>query len=393
MTSLHTYYADLHIHIGRTNADEPVKISAARNLTFGNIAHEASARKGIHMIGIIDCHSPGVQQDIMQYLERGEMEEAAGGGVRYQNTVILLGCELEVRELGMAPAHLLVYMPSLESMLQFSSWLKPRMKNMQLSSQRLYSPVQELQEFVVSLGGVLVPAHIFTPYKSVLGSAASRIAELLDPQLTAGVELGLSADSLMAGYISELDSYTILTNSDAHSLAKIGREYNELKLASPCFHEFRQALSRSGGRGVIANYGLNPRLGKYHRTYCEKCGSVLDEEGAAISRCPLCGSHAVVRGVLDRILSIADRTVPRMPEHRPPYRNQVPLEYIPGLGPKTMNKLLERFGTEMNLLHHVSFGELCEAAGEEIARSIVQAREGTLLFESGGGGIYGKVKK
>jgi uncharacterized protein (TIGR00375 family) len=218
---------------------------------------------------------------------------------------------------------------------------------------------------------------------------------LLDLDGIAAVELGLSADSEMAGYISELDRYTYLTNSDAHSLAKIGREYNVLKLAEPSFEELGKALARVDGREVLANYGLNPRLGKYHRTYCADCSSILDESVTAVERCLDCGSKRIVRGVLDRILSIADREAgyPFVPENRPPYHYQVPLEYIPGLGPKKLQMLLDKFGTEMKLLHQASYEELEQAAGPEIAAYIVQAREDKLVLQVGGGGRYGKVTR
>lgn len=392
MSGLKPYYADLHIHIGRTERGEPVKISAADSLTFGNIAEEASERKGMDIVGIIDCQSPGVQRDMKQFLDSGEMEEIPGGGIRYRRTTIILGSEIEVRDPGMGAAHLLAYMPTLSVMEEFTGWLSRHMKNVQLSSQRLYVPARTLQQEIADRGGLLVPAHIFTPYKSLFGSATSRLENLLDPELVAGVELGLSADSEMAGYLSELDRYTFLTNSDAHSLPKIGREYNRLELAEASFAELRKALAREDGRGVSANYGLNPRLGKYHRTYCEACGCVLDERETAVERCLYCGSASIVRGVMDRIMSIADREKPHIPFHRPPYCYQVPLEYIPGLGRVTFGRLLARFGTEMNLLHQVSYEELAEAAGESIAAKIIQAREGTLRLETGGGGRYGKVK-
>jgi len=77
---MNAYYADLHIHIGRTEKGNPVKISGAHKLTFINIAHEASSRKGIEMIGIIDCHAPAVQAEISAYLDKGEIKELAGGG-------------------------------------------------------------------------------------------------------------------------------------------------------------------------------------------------------------------------------------------------------------------------------------------------------------------------
>ena len=369
-----------------------MKISAAKDLTFFNIAQEAAVRKGMEIIGIIDCHSPSVQDDIMTYLDRGEMKELEGGGIRYQDTTIMLGSEIEVREPGMGPAHLLAYMPNLKVMQGFTQWMKGHMKNVELSSQRIYVPARVLQEEVLGRGGILIPAHIFTPHKSVYGSASSKMEHLLDLKGISAVELGLSADSDMAGLISELDPFTFVTNSDAHSLGKIGREYNEMKLASPTYEELVKALHRQEERGIIANYGLNPRLGKYHRTYCSLCESVLDESETTVLRCADCGSNKIIRGVMDRILNLADREKAFLPSYRPPYHFQVPLEFIPGLGPRKLDQLLRRFGTEMNVLHRTTPDELASEIGEEVASYIVKARKGTLQLEVGGGGRYGKVK-
>lgn len=389
---LKEYYVDLHIHIGRTEKGQAVKISAANNLTFFNIAHEAANRKGMEMISIIDTHSPSVQEEIMMYLEKGDMVELEGGGIRYRDTSIILGSEIEVRDPGMGPAHLLAYMPTLKVMQEFTTWMKRYMKNVELSSQRIYVPARTLQEEVIGRGGILIPAHIFTPHKSVYGSAVSCMNDLLDVKQIPAVELGLSADSDMAGYISELDDFTYVTNSDAHSLAKIGREYNQIRLAAPTYEELVKALQRLEGRGVTANYGLNSRLGKYHRTYCSLCEAVLDDCDSAVERCVNCGSPKIVRGVMDRIMAIADRDQSYQPAHRPPYHFQIPLEYIPGLGSKKLEQLLNRFGTEMHVIHRATPEELAATVGEEIAAYIVKAREGSLTLEVGGGGKYGKVK-
>lgn len=83
-------------------------------------------------------------------------------------------------------------------------------------------------------------------------------------------------------------------------------------------------------------------------------------------------------GVFDRILSIADRGQPLVPDHRPPYHYQVPLEFIPGLGPAKMNALLAAFGTEMNILHGAGEAEIAAVAGTELAAQIVLARTGNL---------------
>lgn len=388
---LKTCYCDLHVHIGRTSEGQAVKISGSRELTFAGIAKEAAERKGLELIGIIDSHSPGVLRDIHESLESGEMTLADGGGITYRGTTIILGTEIEIREPGRQECHVLAYMPDMERMEDFSAWMSRHMRNVNLSSQRLYAPARELQDEIYGRGGILIPAHIFTPHKGLYGCAADRMAELFDLDRIAAVELGLSADTEMAGYISELDNFTFLTNSDAHSLGKLGREYNVMELVQPSFDELCLALERKEGRRVSANFGLNPRLGKYHRTYCGGCGSIIDEAYVTSERCPYCGSPKLVKGVFDRILDIADREKPQIPTHHPSYHYQVPLEFIPGLGKAKMNALLQAFGTEMNILHGTDQKEIAAVVGSGLASLIVDARSGSLELTAGGGGTYGKV--
>lgn len=389
---MQTYYADLHIHIGGTEEGKAVKITGSRSLTFHNIAEEASEHKGMDIVGIIDCHSPGVQLEIDRYLDNGKMEELSGGGIRYHRSTVILGSEIEVRDLGMGPAHVLAYFPALDVIKEFSKWMSGHMKNIQLSSQRIYVTARQLQQEVIDRGGILIPAHIFTPHRSIYGSCTGRMANLLDLTNVHAVELGLSSDSAMAGLISELTPMTFLTNSDAHSLSKIGREYNMLSMEQPTYSELIKAIQRVDGRKVLANYGLNPRLGKYHRTYCRGCGSIIDEkEAVSVERCSYCGSLTIVRGVMDRIQDIADLDQPAIPDFRPPYHYQIPLEYIPGIGPKKLQQLLAQFDTEMNILHRVKQDDLITAVGVEAAELIIKAREGMLQLESGGGGTYGRV--
>ena len=391
--SLQDYYADLHIHIGRATNGQAVKITGSRNLTFANIGKEAAERKGIELIGIIDCHSPSVQSDILSCLYSGEMNEIDGGGIEYQGTTILLGCEIEFNEPGKGAAHLLTYFPNLSVMQQFSAWMIQHMTNINLSTQRIYVPVRELQEEVVQRGGIVIPAHVFTPHKGIYGNVTDRMADVLNLDLISGIELGLSADSTMAGLLSELDNVTFLSNSDAHSLGKIGREYNRIRMATPSFDEFRKALKREDGRQVIANYGLNPRLGKYHRTFCNACHSIIEEDVPTTNKhlCPYCGVAKIVQGVMERIHTISDRDTSYIPEHRPAYHFQIPLEFIPGLGKAKMASLLRVFGTEMNILQQADEQSIAEVVGMGMAKHIIMARNGELNLTSGGGGTYGKV--
>lgn len=384
-------YADLHIHIGRTQEGNPVKITASRQMTFSEVIHESYHRKGLQLIGVIDAHSPAVQREIYQKLETGEFQEHRDGGIVYQGVTCLLGAEIEIKEPHRKPAHVLVYLPTLEKMVSFTKWLSKYMKNVELSTQRLYQPVTTLIEQVKEREGIFIPAHIFTPFKSALGSAADRLSHLFPIEQLDAVELGLSSDCHFADQISELSSLTFLTNSDAHSIPKIGREHNELLMKEASFQEWKKVLHRTDGRKVLANYGLNPRLGKYYRSRCLNCGD-LWPAGQNIWKCPACGGQKRVKGVRDRIEELSDQ--PSMsPAHRSPYIYQVPLQMLPGIGPKTFNRLLEHLGTEMNILHQASREEIAAVTNERVADQIIRARKQQLNLVEGGGGKYGKVQR
>ncbi len=102
-------------------------------------------------------------------------------------------------------------------------------------------------------------------------------------------------------------------------------------------------------------------------------------------------SSEVVKGVLDRIVEIADHPEPQPPAHRPPYHYQVPLQFLPGVGAVTLGKLLNRFGTEMHVLHEAAAEELELVVGRKLAQLVIQARLGSLPLLAGGGGRYGKA--
>ncbi len=386
--------ADLHIHIGRSLSGRPIKITAARDLTFANIAKECAQRKGIDLAGVVDCASPSVIADIQALLASGEMEELSGGGLRFRGqTTVLLGSELETAEENGGSSHHISYFPTLYQLQDFSRIVAGLVSNLDLSSQRCRVPAQKLWEITHSVGGLFVPAHAFTPHKSVYGNCVRRLPEMFDARALAdicAIELGLSADTYMADRLTELAEVSFLTNSDAHSLPKIAREYTILEIEEPTFAEVALALRRQQGRRILANYGLDPRLGKYHRTFCTACNHIAVEPPPVLA-CPRCESAAVVKGVLDRLTEIADRAEPRPPAHRPPYHYQVPLQFLPGIGAVSLNKLLNRFGTEMAVLHRVSQEEIEKTVGTKLAGVIVQAREGTLPLQPGGGGRYGRA--
>lgn len=385
MTCLHSYVTDLHIHIGRTRSGAAVKITAAPSLTLENIINYAENIKGIDIIGVIDCHVKETLEEIKEYLADGEAYERRDGGIQFRRVTLFLGTEIEIYDENChGPIHVLVFMPTIEAMELFSAWMSARMKNPTLSSQRLYENGDILQKKVKELNGLFIPAHIFTPFKSLFGKGVkSSLTEVFDPSMIDAVELGLSSDTSMAQIVTELETYPFLTNSDAHSLEKMGREYQFLRLDEPSFDEFRLALKGIGGREVESNFGLHPLLGKYYQSICANCQSKITK-GA----CEACQSTKVIKGVSERILELPLHTPVRK---RPPYIHQIPLEFIPKLGKKTLEKLRSHFQTDMNIIHSATEEELRKVVSPPIVRAILSARKGELSIKTGGGGVYGKI--
>lgn len=386
---LKSYFADMHVHIGRDLYGKPVKITGSKSLTLTNILIESSRRKGIHLVGVIDSQAPAVQEEIKQLIATGEAVERVDGGIQFEQVTLILGAEIEVNDENCAgPLHVLCYFPSLQTMEAFSHWLTDKMTNIHLSSQRYYGQAKDLQKQVKDLGGLFIPAHVFTPFKSLYGKGVDcSLREILDPELIDGIELGLSSDTSMADQISELHEYPFLTNSDAHSLAKIAREYQEIQMKVPSFKEFQWALQEYKGRKISKNFGLNPKLGKYYLTVCRHCEEAfpyVDET------CPFCASQQIIKGVKDRINELSQST--SRVKKRPPYFHQVPLEYLPTLGPKTLEKLLQEFGTEMNVIHKVPKEQLIKVIPASLAERIIDMRAGKLSIQAGGGGKYGRIQ-
>ena len=394
---MNEFFADLHVHIGRAENNKPIKITAAKSLNFANIAKECEERKGINIVGIIDCASPYVIQDIEEFLKTGDAYELEDGGIIYKDKVcIILGSETETSEKGRngkkGSAHNLCYFPHLKDIKAYSEEMSKHIKNITLSTQRSDLSGYELIDIVEKYNGILVPAHAFTPFKSYYGNCTDRLKDIFKEKYDKifAIELGLSSDTYLADMISELEDKTFVTNSDAHSLPKIAREYNKMLVNDISFKEVVKALKGEDGRKVLCNYGLDPKLGKYHRTFCDSCNQVIETK-EPVAVCPFCGSDKVTFGVFDRIELIKDKEESKSPANRPPYVYQVPLTFIPGVGNKTIDRLLDSFGTEMTILHKLSKDDIEAVVGEKVANEIIASREGKMKIHAGGGGVYGKV--
>lgn len=384
------YYADLHIHIGCAQG-KAVKITASRHLTLRKVLFEDAPRKGLDIVGMVDAGSPLVSAEIKSLLAEGAIKEQPGGGFLAANGVMLVtGCEIETRE----GIHIIIYLPDLGSVAKLQQYLITRVSNLNLSTPPVRCSTLDLINLNVLLGGILCPAHVFTPHKGIYGCWTRRWADVLgkQAQFLKVLELGLSADTDMADLIAETRGVTFLSNSDAHSSGTIGREFNLLRMSGKNFEELRLALHKASGRKVAANYGLDPLLGKYHRTYCTRCRRIATED-APVLACPACGALDVVAGVYDRVMSIRDYDEPHHPIGRPPYHYRVPLKDLPGVGPRTLQRLWQAFPSEIDILEHAPLERIAQVGGSALAGLIMAMRNGRLSIRPGGGGYYGKVLK
>ena len=253
---------------------------------------------------------------------------------------------------------------------------------------------------------LFVPAHIWTPWFSALGSMGGfdRMEDCfadLTPHIHA-VETGLSSDPLMNWRLKQLDPFILVSNSDAHSPPKVGREANIFD----CEFSYRgiyQALVDRKDKGLVGTVEFFPEEGKYHYDGHRACQERLHPQETIKQKglCSVCGKPVTV-GVMARVEELADRPEgPKSPRWRP-YKSLIPLPEIIGeakdCGPNTkgvqeiFQQMLTKLGSEFHILLDAPISEIKKAAGEVIAESISRMREGKVEIAAGYDGEFGTVK-
>ncbi|WP_328590953.1 endonuclease Q family protein [Methanofollis fontis] len=254
---------------------------------------------------------------------------------------------------------------------------------------------QEIAAAVHDLGGLIGPAHAFTPWTSLYASHDS-VASCYGDEAIDFLELGLSADSSYGSGIAELQDVVFLSNSDAHSAhpAKIGREFNQIRLKNLSPGAAFDAVRRGN---VSMNAGFFPEEGKYNRTACTRCYRHyhLDEAERAGWRCPEDGGQ-IKKGVADRAAELGGMGDPA---ERPPYYHIIPLceiiRVVTGASSTLTRKvdqryrrILEFLGPEIPVLVETAIDEIA-TVDPEVAAAVGAFRAGTVHLVPGGGGRYG----
>jgi len=252
---------------------------------------------------------------------------------------------------------------------------------------------------------ILIPGHIWTPWFSLFGSMSGfdRIEDCFGKQTPKifALETGLSSDPAMNWRLSAIDRFSLVSNSDSHSPQKIGREANVFNCDMD-YQEIRQALRTKDKKKFLYTIEFFPEEGKYHYDGHRLCGIRFSPEESRknANKCPKCGKPLTI-GVMNRVVQLADRKEGFVPDNAIPYKNLVPLDEIiadakqMGKGSLAVEKeyrgMIQRFGTEFNILTKVPQEELDRAAHPRIAEGIARVRAGRVKVEPGYDGEYGKV--
>ncbi|MDR0980660.1 MAG: endonuclease Q family protein [Methanocalculaceae archaeon] len=254
---------------------------------------------------------------------------------------------------------------------------------------------EEIASAVHEVGGMIGPAHAFTPWTSLFAAYASP-SECYGEAGFEFCELGLSADSTYGAGIAEFADVPFLTNSDAHSPTpvKLGREFTRMEVAadSP-----RAVLAAVSAGAVVLNAGFFPEEGKYNRTACTRCYAQfsLAEAERLRWRCPH-DKGRIKLGVRERAEKLSTLSEPTP---RPPYLKMIPLGEVIArvLGTSSPNtkkctalygRFIEAFDNEIAVLLEVPEGDLCSVS-PEVAAAVAKMREGSVTLFPGGGGRYG----
>ena len=253
---------------------------------------------------------------------------------------------------------------------------------------------------------LFIPAHIWTPWFSVLGSRSGfdsieECFEELTPHIYA-LETGLSSDPLMNWRLEKLDPFILVSNSDAHSASKLGREANIFD-CDFSYDGMHRALSDMKDKGFVSTIEFFPEEGKYHFDGHLACRMRLHPQETIRHKglCPSCGKPVTV-GVMARVEELADRVEGRKALRARPYQSLIPLEEIiaeaQGMGKASKKvqclyfEMIGKLGPELPLLTDLSLKDIAVVAGDRMAEAVKRVREGKVNIAPGYDGEYGVIR-
>lgn len=395
---------DFHLHSKWSRA-------CSKELMIPNIA-KACERKGIDFVGTSDFTHPAWREEIGR-----ELVEDSRGTFRLRDgsskTRFLLATELSCiykRGGKVRRVHLCVLCSSLKGVDRFTKALLARGCNLKADGRPILGiDSEELLKILLDADSeaLMIPAHAWTPWFSVFGSQSGfdSLGECfgeMTPHIHA-IETGLSSDPKMNWRLPSLDDVLLVSNSDAHSLDKLGREANVFEMLEPSFTELRRILVEKDLSKFIETIEFFPEEGKYHVDGHRLCGFSCEPKETKRLKgiCPKCGKPLTI-GVLHRVDDLAKRPEGERGKLAVPFRSIVPLAELIGsvfdVGPSSkkvgreVEKLVKDGHTEFSILLDESPKTLSGVTSPEIVEAIVRMREGKMDIEPGFDGEYGVIR-
>ncbi|HRH31869.1 MAG TPA: endonuclease Q family protein [bacterium] len=399
---------DWHVHSRFSRA-------CSQNLTLENNALWCQ-KKGVDVLGTADFTHPVWFQEIEKKLVEAEpglftLADGQFPDMRYMLTTEV--SQIYKKHDKTRRIHNLILAPSLEAVRKTNQWLLDSGFNLKadgrpilgLDSEELYKRLKDIDDRMV-----VIPAHAWTPWFSVFGSKSGfdSLEECfgsMAPHIFA-IETGLSSDALMNRSCSMLDSIALISNSDAHSPEKFGREANvfDLEPHEFSFDGFMKALRDRDTRKFLYTIEFYPEEGKYHVDGHADCGIALHPHDTKKHRglCPKCKRPLTI-GVMSRVADLHDRELASMPNNHVPQRSIVPLPEILAevygvVSPSSKkvkamyDKMIPQLGNEFQILLDTSISDIQSFCGPDIAEAIRRVRGGEMSITPGYDGVFGKVK-
>lgn len=392
------FIADLHIHSVFSRA-------TSQDMLIRQIT-ESAKLKGIKLLGTGDFTHP-------KWLEmlKKDLKPTGNGLFTYNEIHFVLTTEVNniyTKDAKLRRIHNIIFSPDFSDVERINKFLSKfgnlasdGRPTLTLDAYQMVLAIKEL-----SPESFIVPSHIWTPWFSLFGSNSGfdSIEECfgdLSEEIIA-LETGLSSDPAMNWRLSKLDPYTLISNSDAHSPARLGREANVFD-CDLSYNEIRTVLKTKDRQKFLYTIEFFPEEGKYHYDGHRNCKVRLSPKQSILNNelCPVCGRRLTI-GVLHRVESLADRPEGFVPANAIPYKNLVPLEEIIadalGVGRDTATvrlkyeNLVKNLAGEFNVLLSAPIEAIRQYSNERIALGIEKMRRGEITVSPGYDGVFGTIK-
>ncbi len=391
------FFADLHIHSKYSRA-------TSSQMDLEGIS-EMAKLKGIKLMGTGDFTHP------IWFATLKENISTIGNGLfMFNNIYFILTCEVSniyVKNGKLRKIHNIIITPSLDSAEKVADFLSRYGKTesdgrpiLSLDSDRMFERIMEIDE-----RNYLIAAHVWTPWFSLFGSKSGfdSIEECFGEhfQKILALETGLSSDPEMNWMWSKIDNFTLVSNSDAHSPANIGREANCFDCEMD-YDTITHVIKEGDTDKFLFTIEFFPEEGKYHFDGHRRCDISMhpNEAKSKENICPRCGRPLTI-GVLHRVMELSDRDFGYKPEGKIPFKKVVPLMEIialaveHGKGTKTVERkyreLISRLGTEFEILLDVEYEDIKKVTDRSIADGILKVRKGEVEVKAGYDGVFGDV--